>query len=464
MQITLGSRACLSIAAAALILCACSGNSGGRSAAGLPVLNSEPVATQPVRIHRQASGKIKHVVIIVQENRSFNNLFYGYLGAKTAKYGYDSYGQKIKLLPVGLETTWDIDHSSSSFFAACNGTGSIPGTNCRMNGFNNEYVSCGGSSNPCPIKHPQYAYVPRSETAPYFAMAKQYVLADEMFASNFDASSFISHQYIISGQALSAVNYPYGAWGCPGGSGDLIATVGPQRQIPYGYEIVCWDPTTLGDELDKAGLSWAFYGVSYSGYPGGWIAYQAIKHIYYGPDWSKDIISPPSQFLTDVASGNLRNVTWITPTCANSDHAGCGSNSGPSWVASLVNAVGQSKYWNSTAIFIFWDDYGGWYDSVPPAYVDYDGVSFRLPMLIVSAYAKQGHVSHVHYEHGSILKFVEDQFGLSRLAASDTRAKSPARDCFDFTKPPRFFVPIPARYDANYFKHQPADQRIPDWE
>jgi phospholipase C len=461
MQFTLGARAGFSIAAMALILCACNATSGGGPVAGLPGLNAQHIVAQPARIQRQASGKIKHVVIIVQENRSFNNLFYGYPGAKTVRYGRDSYGHLIKLRPVGLASIWDLEHDSSGFFAACNGTGSIPGTNCRMNGFNNEWVGCGST---CPIKHPQYAYVPHSETAPYFSMAKQYVLADEMFASNFDASSFISHQYIISGQAVSAVNYPYGSWGCPGGPSDMIGTVGPQRQIPQGYEVVCWDPKTLGDELDNAGLSWAFYAAGPSDIGNIWIAYQAIKHIYYGPDWSKDIITPPSQFLTDVANGNLRTVSWITPTCANSDHAGCGSNHGPSWVTSLVNAVGQSKYWDSTAIFIFWDDYGGWYDPVPPAYVDYDGLGLRLPMLIISAYAKQGYVSHRHFEHGSILKFIEDQFGLGRLTASDTRAKSPALDSFDFTKPPRTFVPIQAKYDANYFKHEPIDRRIPDWE
>ena len=150
------------------------------------------------------------------------------------------------------------------------------------------------------------------------------------------------------------------------------------------------------------------------------------------PRLEKDVIAQPSQFLTDVSNGKLRPVSWVTPTWANSDHAGCGSNTGPSWVASLVNAIGESKYWDSTAIFIFWDDYGGWYDPEPPAYVDYDGLGLRLPLLIVSPYAKQGYVSHVHYEHGSILKFVEDQFGLGRLSASDTRAKSPEKDCFDF--------------------------------
>jgi len=413
----------------------------------------------------KSSSKIKHVVIIVQENRSFNDLFYGYPGAKTAKYGYDTNGKRIKLLPVGLETAWDIDHSSGAFFAACNGTGSIPGTHCRMNGFNQESVSCYHS---CPIKHPQYAYVPRTETQPYFDMAKQYVLADRMYASNFDASSFISHQYIISGQAESAVDYPDGSWGCPGGPSDQISMVGPQRQIPNGYEVVCWNPKTLADDLDAAKISWAYYAVSYSvkccSMPGIWSAYQAIDHIFHGQDWDKDIISPPSRFLTDVSSGKLRTVSWVTPTWPNSDHAGSGSNTGPSWVTSLVNAIGTSKYWDSTAIFVFWDDYGGWYDREPPAYVDYDGLGLRLPMLIISPYAKKGYVSHVHYEHGSILKFTEDQFGLPRLTASDKRANSPEGDAFDFTQPPRKFVKIHAPYDENFFLHQPLDGHVPDSE
>jgi phospholipase C len=192
------------------------------------------------------------------------------------------------------------------------------------------------------------------------------------------------------------------------------------------------------------------------------MAYHAIKHIYEGPDWSKDNIGPPSQVLTDITNGNLRSVSWVTPTCANSDHAGCGSNTGPSWVASIVNTVGQSKYWDSTAIVIFWDDYGGWYDPEAPAYKDYDGLGLRLPMLIVSAYAKRGHISRVHFEHGSILRFVEDIFGLGRLAASDKRATSIEKGNFDFKKPPRKFKVIQAPYDREYFLHQPLDLRPVD--
>jgi phospholipase C len=333
-----------------------------------------------------------------------------------------------------------------------------------MNGFNREYVGCGHPNYPrCPHANPPYSYVPHGETKPYFEMAHRYVLADEMFASNFDASSFISHQYIIAGQASSALDYPDTWWGCEGGESDQIGTVTQARE--YGPNIrACFDNTTLGDELDAAGLSWGFYTATIDGDGNIWSAYQAIKHIYYGPDWHKDVITPQTRFFDDVKKGKLRAVSWITPTCENSDHAGCGSKTGPSWVASLVNAVGESPYWNSTAIFIFWDDYGGWYDPVPPQMLDYDGLGMRIPLLIVSPYAKDGYVSHVHYEHGSILRFVEDQFGLARLAASDTRAVSPQADAFDFNQRPRAFIPIQAPHDQAYFIHQPLDHRVPDSE
>jgi phospholipase C len=439
------------------LLAACSGSGGFSS---LP-RGAAPVVGSPAGA---STGKIRHIVIIVQENRSFNDLFYGFPGARTVTYGYNSKGKKIVLLPVGLDTKWDLDHSSYSFFSACNGAGAYPGTDCRMNGFNNEHWYCGHQSQPpCPNSNPPYSYVPHSDTKPYFYLARKYVLADEMYASNFDASSFISHQYIIAGQGNFAVNYPYTYWGCGGGYADDIATVSFTRQVGNPV-LACFDSPTLGDEMDAAGLSWAYYTSKIVNQGGFWSAYQAIKHIYEGPDWKKDVFAPQTHFFSDVKQGKLRDLTWVTPTCENSDHAGCRSKTGPSWVASLVNAIGESKYWNSTAIFIFWDDYGGWYDPAPPKMLDYDGLGIRIPMLVVSAYAKEGHVSHVHYEHGSILKFVEDTFGLARLAPSDTRATSPEADAFDFTAPPRKFEAVPSEHGIDYFMHQPPDYRIPDAE
>ncbi|MGA8099335.1 MAG: alkaline phosphatase family protein, partial [Candidatus Cybelea sp.] len=354
----------------------------------------------------------------------------------------------------------------------------------------------------CPkSKYLAYSYAPHDETKPYFDMAHQYVLGDEMYASDFDISSFVSHQYIIAGvNPDSSVDYPYGDWGCTGGPSDEIPILLKDRKWlndqhqAIKTERPCWKLKTLGDELDaKKKMSWSFYAApvssvspkyacghrredeadSGSGSASSWSAYAAVSHICYGADWNDDVkpFSPPSKFLKDIAGGELRAVTWITPTCADSDHAGCNGNApptaGPSWVASVVNAIGHSKYWDSCAIFVFWDDPGGWYDPEPPQYLkdsDYDGLGYRLPLLIISPYAKKGHVDHTHYEHGTILKFVENVFGLKRLNepdGSDVRA-NPPDDAFDFSQAPRKFVTIKAPLNANYFIHERLDGQPPD--
>jgi phospholipase C len=408
------------------------------------------------------AGKIKHIVYIVQENRSFDNLFHGYPGADTVKSGKDSHGDTIVLKPVPLRYKYEIDHSAASMFAACDGTGSLPGTNCRNDGFDQE-PEYGG---PPKIKYPEYVYALPKDTKPYFDMAHEWVVADRMFQSHLD-ESFVSHQYIIAAQAAHSVDLPFGDWGCGGGHSVFVQTINTDRS--YGPNIQpCYDYQTLGDEFDAAGLPWRFYASAYgsesSGDGGVWSSYQAIRHIYYGPDWKNDVISPNWKFITDVRAGQLASFTWITPVCDDSDHVNCGGGYGPSWVSALVNTVGKSKFWNSTAIFVQWDDWGGLYDHVPPPYEDFDGLGFRVPLLVISPYAKQNYVSHVQYETASVLRFAEDLFGLGQLAAADRRANSPAKDCFDFSKPPRAFVKIAAPLPPGFFMHYGTEYTAPDYE
>jgi phospholipase C len=266
--------------AAALALTACN----NRSSSALPSLTSLNVT---------GAGKIDHIVYVVQENRSFNNLFQGYPGAYTVTSGKDSRGKTIKLRPVSLSALpYDIDHSATAMFAACHGTGKLPGTKCRMDGFNKEATFNG------PVPHSMYVYVPHGDSKPYFEMAHEWVLADRMFQSQLD-ESFVGHQYIIAAQAQSSVDLPFGLWGCPGGASDEVATITAERG--YGsYQVPCFNYQTLGDELDKAKLSWRFYtskyGVSSSDGGSWWSSYQAIRHIYYGPDWKKDIVTPQKTF------------------------------------------------------------------------------------------------------------------------------------------------------------------------
>ncbi len=385
---------------------------------------------------RASASPIAHVVFIVQENRSFNNLFMGYPGATTRKYGYDTDGEKIVLRAQNLQQPWDISHFSTAFFQACDARkGDLPGTHCKMDGWNEEPTGIGAPENNAP-----YAYVPKAQVEPYWKMAEQYVLADKMFASNLDGS-FIAHQYLVAAYASRAVNAPDGPWGCWGERGDSVQTLTKHRT--YGSSIFpCFANPTIGSEADAAGVTWRFYTGSINGDGGLWSSYQADANIYGHADWNHDVINPPSQFLSDVAAGKLANVTWITPTYENSDHAGADSGNGPAWVASLVNAVGKSPFWDSSAIFIMWDDWGGWFDPVRPVYEDYDGLGFRVPLLIISPYAKRGYVTHVQYETASVLRYIEDNFGLTPMAPSDQRANDPATDAFDYSRQPRKFRKI----------------------
>lgn len=407
------------------------------------------------------AGKIKHVVFIVQENRSFDNVFMNYPGADTVTSGKDFNGHTIRLRPVSLALKYQIDHSATAMFVACDGKQVMPGIDCRMDGFNKE-VHFGGP------KDDQYVYVPRKESKPYWDMAAEGVLGDDTFQSQLD-ESYVAHQYIIAAQAASSVNLPEFNWGCGGGKKNRVFTI-TQNRNPWGPQIEpCYDYETLGDELDKAKLSWRFYASRYgtSGSDSGaeWSGYQAVKHIRYGPDWKKDVVSPNWKFITDVRGGYLANFTWITPVCDDSDHTNCGGGYGPSWVAALVNTVGQSKFWDSTAIFVIWDDWGGLYDHVPPPYADFDGLGFRVPFIMISPYAKRGHVSHKQYETASVLRFAEDLFGLGQLAAADKRALSPAGDCFDFRQKPLPFVKIAAPKPPRFFmQHLPDDYFAPDYD
>jgi phospholipase C len=409
-------------------------------------------------LSQTGAGKITHVVYIVQENRSFDDLFQGYPGADTVSSGKDSRGRTVQLKAVPLSYVYILDHSSEAMFTDCNGTGKLPGTDCRMNGFDKESNFIG----PKGVKHPMYVYVPHKDTKPYFDMAHEWVLADKMFQSQLD-ESYVAHQYIIAAQAQSSVNLPEGLWGCPGGPKDRVTTI-EQDRTPGGDIVPCYDYQTLGDELDNAHLSWRFYAAGSASMGASlWSSYQAVRHIYYGPDW-KNVITPDWKFITDVRAGKLANFTWVTPVCDDSDHVGCGGGYGPSWVSALVNTVGKSKFWNSTAIFVQWDDWGGLYDHVPPPFKDYDGLGFRVPLLVISPYAKHDYISHVQYETASVLRFAEDLYGLGQLAVADKRAASPAADCFDFSQKPRPFVKIEAPYPPKFFIHQPYDYRAPDYE
>jgi phospholipase C len=435
------------------VLAAC----GGGGTQGGAVLPAKPMPA------------IQHVVVIVQENRSFDNLFEGFPGADTASTGTMSNGTVLQLAPRPLGKKEDVDHGHGAFGLAYDGG--------KMDGFDRE----GYSSTGTPGTYDSlagtvaYSYVQRSDVQPYWTLAQQYALADHMFSTQ-SSGSYTAHQELVAGTAAPVgngrvIDFPTNLpWGCDAPAGTVTSVIGPDGSVTGGGPFPCFDLRTIADLLDANGVSWAYYAPSIDAQPpfteiGGnvWSVYDGITSVRNGADWNKNVHSPETSIFTDISSGRLAQVSYIIPSMANSDHASSGSNTGPSWVASVVNAIGQSSYWNNTAIIIVWDEWGGWYDHVKPQQLQYDGLGFRVPMIVVSPYARHGYVSHTQYEFGSILKFIENTFGLGSLRTTDVRANSIA-DCFDFTQAPAAFKTVQSAYSRRSLLAMPSSGQPPDDE
>jgi len=421
-----------------------------------------------------AAQKIQHVVIIFQENRTPDNLFHGLPNADVATAGKNSRGQTVPLTPISLVDPYDLDHSHSGFRRMWDGG--------KMDGADKNLTQCFGAQN-CPPPDPQFKYVNPSEVAPYFKLAQTYTFCDRMFQTN-QGPSFPAHQFIISGTSAPTANTeacasenpknPKGApnaffdSGCTAPAGELVAildTDGHESRKMYP----CFEHATLTDELDQKNISWKYYTPS-AGII--WNAPNAIKHMCVpdptgtlctGSDWKNHVILNQTQVLTDVANGDLPAVSWVIPTAQASDHPQKNTGLGPSWVASVVNSIGNSAYWSNTAIFITWDDWGGWYDHVAPSIISSYEYGFRVPMIVVSPFAKSGFVSHQTHDFGSILKFTEEVFGLPTIGYADANADD-LSDCFDFQQMPVTFRTILATYDATYFLSHKMPAEGPDYD
>jgi phospholipase C len=425
------------------------------------------------------SQKIRHVVIIFQENRSTDNLFGGdqklvSAGADLAASGLNSQGQTIPLTPVALANDYNTDHSHAAFVKMYDGG--------KMDGADRISVSCVPGATDCPGPNLQFKYVNPSDVAPYYSLAEQYTFADRMFQTN-QGPSFPAHQFIISGTSaptpssdLFAAENPQVRNGGEIGVTDDSGCLAPSSQFvvlidPDGDEsqnqYPCFDHPTLTDLLDTAQLSWRYYTPLAGSI---WTGPNAIQHICgpnsgntacTGSEWTNHVVLQQTQVLTDIANGQLPAVSWVIPSGQASDHPATSDGSGPAWVASIVNAIGNSSYWSDTAILISWDDWGGWYDHTAPTIYNSYEYGFRVPLIVVSPYAKAAYISHVTHDFGSILKFIETNFNLPSLGYADARADD-LSDCFDFTQTPVSFKPIPAQFDAKHFLDDKTAPLDPD--
>ncbi len=459
--------------------------------------------------------KIQHVVIIFQENRTPDNLFqglcippYGSASACSttptasqydiAGRGLDSTGATITLNPIDLGTVgsngnpdnYDLSHAHSAFVDMCdlNASGA-----CRMNGANLIPIACAEGATNCPPASPQFTYVYPNDVAPYLTMAQTYTFADHMFQTN-QGPSFPAHQFIISGTSapspgsnLFVAETPAGVKNAPENTGciappaEYVEEINPAEVETPIYP--CFEHQTLTDLLNTANISWRYYAPT-AGII--WTAPNAIKHMCgpnvpppnatacTGSDWVNNVVlassGNPVPVLTDIAKGNLTTVSWVIPNGLESDHPAQNDGSGPSYVASIVNAIGNSSYWSNTAIFLAWDDWGGWYDHVAPKVLGGPDCTqwgcgyvygFRVPMIVISPYAKPAYISHVTHDFGSILKFIETNFGLPSLGYADAPADN-LSDCFNYAQTPIAFQTISAPLPADYFMNDKRPPTDPD--
>jgi phospholipase C len=458
MRMSCRLRLIFRLAAAAIAaygIAACAGSSTGATNGGMLPHPLLPLA--------RASRHITHVVVMIQENRSFDNLFATFPGADGTTHGLmktPSGDVIVQLQAVPLVELCDFSHGYVGFRQDYD--------RGIMDGFG---LEGGGRKCPGHAGTRPYQYVDPTQITPYWSIAQQYVLADHFFQTQ-GSGSFTAHQDLISGgstidrnKTQTLVDFPtHKPWGCDARSGtdtSLLVATGSVLKREYGRgPFPCLDYETLRDLLDAKGISWKYYSPPEpQGTGSRWNAFDAIKVVREGPEWQTNIALETSIF-SDISGGTLPTVSWIVPDNPNSDHPGHNHDTGPSWVASVVNAIGESAYWKSTAVVVVWDDWGGFYDHEPPPFFDrWGGLGFRVPMLVISAYSRQsspthgGYISHTQYEFGSIVKFIEDVWHLGRLGTTDVRAAS-IIDCFDFAQPPRKFNLIPARYSRSYFQHQ----------
>ncbi len=443
---------------------------------------------------RSGGSKIQHIVIIVQENRSFDNFFDCFPGTDCVKQAPGPGPQpgptsQASPCPAPLSTPtpgptptpiqiafnaslpdYDIDHTYCSAFITEYDNG-------RMDGFYwAGFVQPGVPAGTYP-----YRVVASKKIQPYWDLATQYVLADRTFATQ-ASGSFTAHQDLIRGDTLidgthAVVDYPWNTqgvsdWGC-GDSKDSVTSLLTTSNKPDALQYLpnqgpfpCFTYPTLRDLLDAKKVTWKYYAPQWPKNGGQlWNGFAAIKAVYQnknewgkgGADGASGVSMPETNIFNDIGNNKFPAVAWVVPDGVDSDHANGLQDNGPDWVASVVNAIGESPYWKSTAIVVLWDDWGGFYDHVPPPQLDYEGLGFRVPMIVVSPYAKKGYLAHTQYEFGSLLKFIEGTYSLGNLGTTDVRANN-ITDAFDFSQQPRVFKPIKLlnkNHNRTYFLHRP---------
>ena len=384
---------------------------------------------------RGDSIPIQHIVILYQENRTFDQYFGTYPGAdglplNVALPKAPGSIQTVSPFHLTNTSTRDLDHSSR--------VARIAYDKGKMDGF----VYAEGSNL-------TMGYYDDRELPYYWDYASKFVLMDNFFSSEM-GPSLPNHLYLIAGQSGGLTENTQGGTCesreiCNGGANNT-------SNNPYGLSNnLTFNFTTVMDQLDSRGVSWKYYNGDKDDYKdaGYWNPLPAFASFKNNTSRLNNL-APNSQFPVDLAKGNLAQVTWVIPTEDESDHPTADVGVGQKYLVSTINAIMQSKFWPSTAIFVTWDDYGGWYDHVAPPQVDAFGLGFRVPCLIISPYAKAGFIDHTQSEFTSILKFIQTVHNLPPLTQRDAMASN-MFEAFDFSQTPSPPLILPGPYIPDHY-------------
>ena len=358
---------------------------------------------------------IQHLIVLMQENHTFDNYFGMYPGADglptDVKMPVDPNDPNTKYIEpfyIGDQSISDLNHSSKTFMLQYN-DGKMDGFVYALNQVKQDgRISMG--------------YYDGRDLPYYWNLADEFVLFDRFFSSA-KGGSFENHFYWVSGGPP------------PDGNASTA-------QDEYSKLV------TIFDRLNEKGISWKFYVQNYDpsityrdlGNIGNrasqvvWVPLLNISRFIDDPELSKHIVDL-SEYYTDLRDGTLPAVAYIAPSGA-SEHPPGSLQTGQRFVKTLIQNLMRSDYWQNSAFMLLYDDWGGWFDHVNPPQVDEYGYGFRVPGILVSPYARRGYIDNTQLDFTSILKFIEENWDVAPLTMRDTNANN-FLEAFDFNQPPR---------------------------
>ena len=369
---------------------------------------------------------IKRVIYVMLENRSFNNLFGKFPGVTGTTTGVE-YGNEKPLIPCPDWLPGDLPHDRAAYLNCVNG-GKLDGFGTGIYGSTYAYTQ---------FDEPQ---IPN-----YWLWAKEYAISDNFFASA-AGPSYGNHYYFIAGQSGGVIDNPenietrvdgdkkYKSWGCDAIGDDVFVFVKDDQGNLTKHD-TCFTFKTVGEQLSEIDVDWAYY----SAVPGQvgyfWNAYNGIANVFHTDMWHEHV-RPVDRLVQDIEAGSLPPVTWVTPRFELSDHPPFSTGHSHNWITDIVNAVMKSPEWEHTAIFLTWDEWGGFYDPVMPPEVDPVGLGIRVPLLTISPYTRRGVIDDELGEFSTPLRFIADNWGLDYLTPRIANTHN-FEHVFDFSKKPR---------------------------